>query len=140
MLLCRKACCAVLRAKREVVARYAHSSLGVGGASKRESIEPSVAGRRQPSFFSVASLWEIAIKAGISKLDADAAVVRRAARDSGFEELPVLGKHVEALKDLPNHHRDPFDRLLVAQAIAEPMVLLTADAALATYGKNVEVV
>lgn len=91
-------------------------------------------------FFSVATLWEIAIKAGIGKLDADAAVVRRAARDSGFEELSVLGSHVEALKGLPDHHRDPFDRLLVAQAIAEPMLLLTADAVVARYGVSVELV
>jgi PIN domain nuclease of toxin-antitoxin system len=91
-------------------------------------------------FFSVASLWEVAIMANLGKLDADVVEVRRAARDSGFVELPVMGPHVEALMGLADHHRDPFDRLLVAQAAAEPMRLLTADAALAPYGVFVEVI
>lgn len=91
-------------------------------------------------YFSVASLWEVAIKSGIGKLDADVAQVRRAARDSGFEELPVVGGHIEALAGLPEFHRDPFDRLLVAQAIAEPMQLLTADADVALYGSHVELI
>jgi PIN domain nuclease of toxin-antitoxin system len=91
-------------------------------------------------FFSVASLWEMAIKSAIGKLDADVSEVRKAALASGYQELAVLGQHVEALKDLPAHHRDPFDRLLVAQAIAEPMRLLTADSTLARYGAHVELI
>lgn len=91
-------------------------------------------------FFSVASVWEVAIKSGLGKLDANVAEVRRAARDSGFVELPILGHHVESLVGLPDHHRDPFDRLLVAQALAEPMRLLTADAMVARYGNSVELV
>lgn len=91
-------------------------------------------------FFSVASLWEVAIKSGIGKLDAHVAEVRDAARSSGFEELPVLGSHIEALAGLPEFHRDPFDRLLVAQAVAEPMQLLTADTSVALYGSNVELI
>lgn len=91
-------------------------------------------------YFSVASLWEIAIKARIGKLAADAAEVRGAALASGFTELAILGPHVEALAALPPHHRDPFDRILVAQANAEPMRLLTADATVAGYGAHVELV
>ena len=91
-------------------------------------------------FFSVASLWEVAIKSGIGKLDADVAEVRAAARMSGFEELPVLGSHIEALAGLPEFHRDPFGRLLVAQAVAEPMQLLTADTSVALYGSHVELI
>ncbi len=91
-------------------------------------------------FFSVASLWEMAIKSAIGTLDADVSEVRNAALASGYEELAVLGQHVEALKDLPAHHRNPFDRLLVAQAIAEPMRLLTADSTLARYGAHVELI
>ncbi len=91
-------------------------------------------------FFSVASLWEVAIKSGIGKLDADVAQVRAAALKSGFDELPVLGGHIEALAGLPELHRDPFDRLLVAQAVAEPMRLLTADHSVALYGPPVELI
>ena len=89
---------------------------------------------------SVASYWEIAIKAGIGKLDVDVAQLRRAVRLSGFVELPVLGAHTVQLAVLPAIHRDPFDRLLVAQARAEPMRLLTSDRLLAGYGASVEVV
>jgi PIN domain nuclease of toxin-antitoxin system len=91
-------------------------------------------------YFSVASLWEIAIKAGIGKLAADVAEVRLTAIADGFLELPVLGHHVTRLKALPDLHKDPFDRLLVAQAVAEPMLLLTADAKLAAYGAAVELI
>lgn len=89
---------------------------------------------------SVASYWEVAIKTAIGKLDVDVAQLRQAARLSGFLELPVLGAHVEQLRGLPAIHRDPFDRLLVAQAQAEPMRLLTSDRLLAGYGASVEVV
>ena len=82
--------------------------------------------------FSVASCWEIAIKAGIGRLDADVAEIRRVANHCGFIELPVLGEHVEALQALR-----PLHRLLVAQAISEPMRLLTADASLAGYSELV---
>ena len=89
---------------------------------------------------SVVSYWDVAIKAGIGKLDVDVAQLRRAVRLSGFVELPVLGAHTEQLAVLPAIHRDPFDRLLVAQARAEPMRLLTSDRLLAGYGASVEVV
>lgn len=91
-------------------------------------------------FFSVASLWELAIKIGAGKLDLDVDELRRAALQSGFTELPVLATHVQALLSLPPHHRDPFDRMLVAQARAEPMRLLTADRLLVRYGDHVEVI
>lgn len=91
-------------------------------------------------FVSAATWWELAIKAGIGKIDVDVAEVRQAARASGFLELPVLGAHTEQLVALPLLHKDPFDRMLVAQANAEPMRLLTSDGLLAGYGSNVEVV
>lgn len=91
-------------------------------------------------FFSVASLWEIAIKQAIGKIDADPEEIRDTARDDGFVELPIAGAHVLAITQLPPIHRDPFDRLLVAQAISEPMRLLTGDALLAGYGELVEVI
>lgn len=91
-------------------------------------------------FFSVASLWEIAIKRAIGKIDADVDEIREVAREDGFLELPILGPHVLAIVALPPIHRDPFDRLLVAQAASEPMRLLTGDALLAGYGEAVEVI
>jgi PIN domain nuclease of toxin-antitoxin system len=89
---------------------------------------------------SVASLWELAIKIGLGKLDADVHDIRQGIAASGFRELPVLGEHTEQLRYLPLLHRDPFDRLLVAQAMAEPMRLYTADVALKPYSELVEVV
>ncbi|HIJ61982.1 MAG TPA: type II toxin-antitoxin system VapC family toxin [Rhodospirillaceae bacterium] len=91
-------------------------------------------------FASIASWWEISIKAAIGKLDADVAALRLSAQDSGFLELPILGAHVEALAGLPLLHRDPFDRMLIAQAVAEPMCLLTADAQLVAYSPLVKII
>ena len=91
-------------------------------------------------YFSVASVWEIAIKASLGKLKADAMEVRDAALEGGFVELPILGPHALHVGGLAWHHRDPFDRLLIAQAAAEPMRLLTADEQLLAYGGPVELV
>ncbi|MBV8605808.1 MAG: type II toxin-antitoxin system VapC family toxin [Pelomonas sp.] len=91
-------------------------------------------------YFSVASLWEMAIKVGTGKLEVDVAEFRAEALATGFMELPVLGRHIEALAGLPNHHRDPFDRLLVVQAASEPMRLITVDATVAMYGNHIELI
>ena len=91
-------------------------------------------------YFSVASLWEIAIKVSLGTLKADALEIRDAALEGGFVELPILGPHALHVGGLPWHHRDPFDRLLIAQAAAEPMRLLTADEQLLAYGGPVELV
>lgn len=84
-------------------------------------------------FVSAASLWEVAIKVRLGKIDVDPANLCAAIEESGFVELPVRASHTTILGQLPLHHRDPFDRMLVAQAISEPLRLLTADAALAAY-------
>ncbi|MCA0242576.1 MAG: type II toxin-antitoxin system VapC family toxin [Proteobacteria bacterium] len=86
---------------------------------------------------SAASLWEIALKTRLGKLKADPAALAAAIDASGFIELPVSAAHAAGIVQLPLHHRDPFDRMLVAQALAEPLRLLTADAALAAYGEIV---
>ena len=91
-------------------------------------------------YFSVASLWEIAIKVSLGTLKADALEIRDAALEGGFVELPILGPHALHVGGLPWHHRDPFDRLLIAQAAAEPMRLLPADEQLLAYGGPVELV
>jgi PIN domain nuclease of toxin-antitoxin system len=85
--------------------------------------------------FSVASLWEIVIKNSLGRPDfvADPAVLRHALLDNDFHELPVAAEHALAVAALPALHKDPFDRLLLAQAIVEGLVLLTADKTLARY-------
>lgn len=84
-------------------------------------------------FVSAASLWEIAIKVGLGKLKANPQDLVRAISGSGFTELPITALHAAQVETLPEHHKDPFDRLLVAQALTEPMHLLTADAQLKVY-------
>ncbi len=86
-------------------------------------------------YFSPASLWEIAIKNSQNRPDfqIDARVLRRQLLDNGCLELPINGIHTVAIADLPPHHKDPFDRLLLAQAKAEGITLLTADRILAEY-------
>lgn len=90
--------------------------------------------------FSAATIWEIAIKARLGKLDADARLVAEGAVHNGISELAVTSRHAGLVGSLPLHHNDPFDRLLVAQAIAEQLTLLTSDRALAAYGPHVVVV
>ena len=82
-----------------------------------------------------ASLWEIAIKQGLRKndLEVDARVLRRSLLDNGYSELPVTGDHAVAIRSLPLIHKDPFDRILVAQATVEGITLLTADPIVARY-------
>ena len=87
-------------------------------------------------YVSAVSGWEIAIKASIGRLETTRSVVE-AVRESGFEELPVRLSHGEALRALPMHHRDPFDRMLVAQAQAEGMVLVSRDEAMTLYDVRV---
>lgn len=90
-------------------------------------------------YVSAASIWEISIKAAIGKLQASPVEVLEALQPAGFVELPVTGLHAARVLTLPPFHRDPFDRLLVAQALSEPMRLLTNDDALAAYGEIVTV-
>ena len=89
--------------------------------------------------FSAASLWEIAIKSGLGRSDfrVHLGLLRRGLLLNGYSELPVTSEHTVALENLPSLHKDPFDRLLVAQAIVEGMVLLTADPVVARYGSPV---
>jgi len=85
--------------------------------------------------FSAASVWEVAIKRGLGRSDfqADPRLLRRGLLDNGYCELPILSEHVVAIESLPPIHKDPFDRLLVAQAIVEGITLLTADSVVAQY-------
>jgi PIN domain nuclease of toxin-antitoxin system len=85
--------------------------------------------------FSSVSLWEVAIKAGRGRDDfrIDFSSLRRSLFDNGYAELPMTGAHAAALAGLPAIHRDPFDRMLVAQAIVEGLTLLTSDPMVAKY-------
>jgi PIN domain nuclease of toxin-antitoxin system len=92
--------------------------------------------------FSVASIWEVIIKSQLGREDFDvnARSLHRGLIDNGYEELPILSEHVIAVGDLPPIHKDPFDRLLIAQARMESVTLLTSDGRLAEYQKPVKVV
>ncbi len=91
-------------------------------------------------FVSAASIWEVSIKASLGKIHADANLLLAEIEPAGFTLLPISGDHAVAVGLLPSIHRDPFDRMLVAQARTEPLILLTNDAALARYGEGIEVV
>lgn len=88
-------------------------------------------------FFSSASIWEIAIKSRIGKIGADPRELLDQIAQNDFFELPVVSKHALLVATLPMHHSDPFDRLLIAQAIFEPLRLITADARLQPYSELV---
>ena len=90
-------------------------------------------------YVSAASIWEIAIKARLGKIEGDPVALVAAIEESGLIELPVRAEHAAAVARLPLHHTDPFDRLLLAQAFTVPLRFLTADRALAAYGPGVEV-
>lgn len=85
--------------------------------------------------FSVASLWELVIKQALGRPDfrVEPALLRRALLDGGWQELPIQAHHALAVAALPPLHRDPFDRLLLAQASADGLLLITADQQLAAY-------
>jgi PIN domain nuclease of toxin-antitoxin system len=93
-------------------------------------------------FYSAASVWEVAIRSALRRRDfkADPAVLVRALAQSGFSELPVTAAHAARVAGLPPLHRDPFDRMLVAQSLAEPMTLLTNDSVLLGYGPLIHLV
>jgi PIN domain nuclease of toxin-antitoxin system len=91
-------------------------------------------------YFSAVSIWEVAIKSALGKMRADANVMLKYLVDEGFKELPVMARHTVATVTLPMHHRDPFDRLLVAQSRLESLRLLTNDKIMALYGEPVVLV
>ena len=90
---------------------------------------------RNELLFSAASIWEIAIKSNLGREDfsVEPRVLRRGLLDNGYAELPVTSQHAVSIDGLPPLHKDPFDRLLLAQALTEGITLLTGDAQLARY-------
>jgi PIN domain nuclease of toxin-antitoxin system len=106
-----------------------------GGLSKRA--QTAIASARNDCYVSIASGWEIAIKVSLGKLRIEGALDRFLPEQiaaNGFRPLAIDLKHAARVATLPFHHRDPFDRLLIAQALEEDLVVVTADSAFARYG------
>ena len=111
----------------------------------QDSKQLSIAARKQilaaeANYVSAASLWEIAIKASLGKLAVDSDVLEEQLDAAGFQALPVTWQHTAQVRKLPMRHRDPFDRMLIAQAMGEPLRLLTHDPELRAYSDLVTVV
>lgn len=108
------------------------AAAGVGLSAKASSMihDPT-----NTLVFSPASIWEVAIKNGLGREDfhADPHLLRRGLLDNGYEELPITSEHAAAVAGLPDLHRDPFDRILIAQALVEGLALLTSDSQIAAY-------
>jgi len=98
-------------------------------------LAPMLEDPRNTPVFSVASLWELVIKQALGRPDfrVEPAMLRRALLDGGWQELPIQAQHALAVAALPPLHRDPFDRLLLGQATADGLLLITADQQLAAY-------
>ena len=88
-------------------------------------------------FVSAVSTWEIAIKGSLGRIDADVAEIAAAFDEAGIVDLPVAVAHTLLLREMPPHHRDPFDRLLIAQALANGLTIATRDPAFGAYGAHV---
>lgn len=96
----------------------------------------AIADPRQRTFLSAVVVWEIRVKASLGKLSLPDEF-RQVLSAERFEELPIRAAHAHRLADLPRHHRDPFDRMLVAQALEEGLTIVTRDARVAEYGARV---
>ena len=114
-----------------------HLLLWAAGEPKRlpKNIRALLEDMDNELLFSVASLWEVAIKSGLGRKDfrVEARLLRRGLPDNGYTELPIVSEHVVAIESLPPIHKDPFDRILVAQAAVEGITLLTNDPVVAQY-------
>jgi PIN domain nuclease of toxin-antitoxin system len=115
----------------------AHRSVRLGPSGRQLVVDA------EHRMVSAVSIWELAIKQHLRKLSLGSDVrtwSRRATTELALDHLPVTADHAAAVETLPDVHRDPFDRLLVAQAVAEGAVLLTADARLTGYGDVVRLI
>jgi PIN domain nuclease of toxin-antitoxin system len=114
-----------------------HLLLWIAGDTKRLSAKARklITEPTSELFFSAASLWEIAIKRGLGRDDfkVDARLLRRGLLDNGYREIPIGSEHAVAIDSLPPIHKNPFDRMLIAQAMVEGITLLTSDAVVAQY-------
>ena len=105
-----------------------------------DQIKPLLLSTESQVFVSAVCWWEIAIKMRIGKLAVDLEQIRFYAEEHSFDELPITGEYMKAYLELPTLHKDPFDHMLLAQAISSPMRLITGDSFLAEYSSLVMVV
>ena len=121
-----------------------HVLLWAAGEPKKLSLKARrlITDTENELMFSAASVWEVAIKRALGRADfqVDTRLFRRGLLDNGYAELPVFSAHAVAVEALPPIHKDPFDRLLVAQSLIEGIVLLTTDATVARYGGSIRLV
>ncbi len=114
-----------------------HLLLWAAGEPDRLSADANalIADTENEIFFSVVNLWEIVIKSELGRDDfqVDTRLLLRGMLDNGYSELPIRSQHAVAISNLPPIHKDPFDRMLVAQALVEGITLLTADTMVAQY-------
>jgi len=114
-----------------------HLLLWAAGPSPRLSAAARrlIEDRDNELLVSTASLWEVAIKSALRRpeFSVDVSMLRRNLLNNGYMELPVAGEHAVAVANLPPMHRDPFDRMLIAQSIVEGIMLLTGDPMVAQY-------
>ena len=114
-----------------------HLLLWAAGVSRKltKSVQVLLNDTENELYVSAASFWEISIKNSRGNLDfqLDVRLFRRNLLANGYKELPIMSEHAIAVQDLPQIHKDPFDRLLIAQATVEGILLLTADRHIARY-------
>ena len=114
-----------------------HLLLWAAGEPERlsEEVRGLLNAKENDLLFSAASLWEITIKSGLGRDDfqVDARLLRRGLLDNGYSELPISSAHAVAIDGLPLIHKDPFDRILIAQATFEGITLLTSDSRVMQY-------
>ena len=110
------------------------------GSERINSIKQLIESTESEVYISAVSWWEIAIKMRTGKLTVDLGQLRHKAEIHAFNELPITSKYISAYLELPGLHKDPFDHMLLAQAISAPMRLITGDALLAEYSSLVMVI
>ena len=110
------------------------------GSDRIETVRHLIEAEDNDVFISAATWWEIVIKVRSGKLAVDLEQLRSYAEEHSFDELPVTGDYIKAYLELPALHKDPFDHMLLAQAISAPMRLVTGDSFLAEYSSLVMVV
>jgi len=103
-----------------------------------DTVKSVILDKKAEKFVSIVSVWEVAIKLGTNKLRLDGGLPEffRMIDDNGFSALSVERKYLQLIPDLPDYHKDPFDRLLIATAITEDMVLVTTDQNIHRYDVN----
>ena len=97
------------------------------------ALAEAIRSRRNAVHVSAASTWELIIKAGLGRIELPRSELETVIAAAGLAELPVTIAHSVRLRDLPRHHRDPFDRILVAQALEEDLTLVSRDSAIRRY-------